>query len=224
LACCFDTLRTTRYSEEPDEDGFQPLFSEEGAPQGWVVRDWADVSQPAPENAQWLVRDGVLHGSDPRGTWLISEQEYGDFELKFEFQLGPRGNSGVALRSPLQGDPAFDGLELQMVDLRYRPDAKDSELTGGLYRALAPLKQVYRPTEWNGYHITLRGSHIRVLLNDELILDHDLSQQDMKALRHDGTEAPPLKDRPKRGHSGFQELSRDGSQVLIRHARIRVLE
>jgi hypothetical protein len=154
----------------------------------------------------------------------MSEQEYGDFELKFEFQLGPRGNSGCALRSPMRGDPAFDGLELQMVDLRYRPDAKDSELTGGLYRALAPLKQAYRPTEWNSYHITLRGSHIHVVLNDEVIMDHDLGQQEERPLRHDGSEAPALKDRPQRGHIGFQELSRDGSQVMIRRARICILE
>jgi hypothetical protein len=154
----------------------------------------------------------------------MSEEAYGDFELIFEFKLGERGNSGCALRAPLDGDPAFDGLELQMADYRYNTEAKESELTGGLYRAVAPREQVYRPTKWNHYHVVCRGPRIQVRLNDVDILDVDLDQQSAKVKRHDGTDAPPLKDRPRRGHIGFQELSRDGAHVQIRGARIRVLE
>jgi hypothetical protein len=153
----------------------------------------------------------------------MSEQEYADFELEFEFKLGPRGNSGLALRSPLSGDPAFDGIELQMADIRYNPNAKDSELTGGLYRAVAPRKQVYRPTEWNRYEITLEGNHLRIELNDELIHDLDLSREVKAVKRHDGSDAPPIKDRPRRGHIGFQDLSRGEERVLIRNTRIKTL-
>jgi hypothetical protein len=47
---------------------------------------------------------------NPRGTWLMSEKEYGDFVPGFEFKLGEMGNSGCALRAPMRGDPAFDGM------------------------------------------------------------------------------------------------------------------
>jgi hypothetical protein len=188
------------------------------------VRDWAKVENPPREPAIWKVEKGILHGGEPRGNWLLSEKEYGDFILEFEFKLGERGNSGCALRTPLHGDPAFDGLELQMADVRYNPQAKDSELTGGFYRAVAPLKQVYKPTEWNQYHITLKGSHVKVVLNGEVIQDLDLNTQTKTVKRHDGTEAPPLKDRPRRGHIGFQELSRENSHVQIRNARIKLLD
>ena len=67
----------------------------------------------------------------------MSDREYTDFKLEFEFKLGPLGNSGVALRAPMKGDPAFDGMELQMADLRYNPKANEAELTGGIYRAIA---------------------------------------------------------------------------------------
>ena len=154
----------------------------------------------------------------------MSETEYGDFILTYDFRLGERGNGGCALRAPLKGDPAFDGLELQMADVRYNPEAKPSELTGGLYRAVAPRKQVYKPTEWNRYHITCKGSLIKVVLNGEPILDLDLDQQRETVKRHDGTDAPPLRDRPRKGHLGFQELSRGGSSVEIRNARIKVLD
>jgi hypothetical protein len=165
----------------------------------------------------------VLVGSQSRGTWLMSEKEYGDFILEYEFKLGPRGNSGLALRAPMKGDPAFDGMELQMADYRYNTEAKDSELTGGIYRAIAPRKQVYKPTEWNKYRVELRGTRLRATLNGELIHDLDLAEQSQEVRRHDGTLAPPVKDRPRRGHIGFQELSRDGDQVQIRGARIREL-
>lgn len=206
------------------DGGFTPLFPEDGVPKGWVVRRWDDLRKPADEGVVWTVKQGVLHGSEPRGTWLVSEKEFGDFVLEFEFKLGERGNSGCALRTPMFGDPAFDGMELQMADLRYNPAAKDSELTGGIYRAIAPRKQVYKPTEWNRYQITLAGPRLKVMLNDELIQDVDLDKQVEKVKRHDGSDAPAVKDRPRRGHIGFQELSRGGDHAQIRNARIRVLD
>lgn len=208
---------------QPAEDGFVPLFPQNGVPEGWLVRTWNDLSKPVDSSVQWLVKDGVLHGSPMRGTWLVSERQYGDFILKYDFKLGETGNSGCALRAPLFGDPAFDGMELQMADYRYNTSAADSELTGGIYRAIAPRKQVYKPTEWNSYLIVLAGAHMHVVLNGELILDVDLNEQTQAVKRHDDSAAPPIKDRPRRGHIGFQELSRGGSHVQIRNACIKVL-
>ena len=124
----------------------------------------------------------------------------------------------------MKGDPAFDGMELQMADLRYNPQAKDSELTGGLYRAVAPTKQVYKPTEWNRYQVMLKGAHLKVVLNGETIQDIALDEQTQEVKRHDGSLAPTIKDRPRKGHIGFQELSRGGDHVQIRNARIKVLD
>jgi hypothetical protein len=164
-------------SPKPDASGFVRLFPADGLPKGWTVRAWNDVKNPPAQPTEWKVEKGILHGGEPRGSWLMSEREYGDFVLEFEFKLGERGNSGCALRAPMRGDPAFDGLELQMADLRYNPEAKDSELTGGLYRAIAPTRQVYKPTEWNRYQVTLKGSRIKVVLNGETIQDLDLTEQ-----------------------------------------------
>jgi hypothetical protein len=204
------------------DSGFVPLFPQDGVPKGWVAGQWNDVSKPATD-AVWRVEKGVLHGG-PRGNWLMSEKEYSDFILEYEFRLGEMGNSGCALRAPMKGDPAFDGMELQMADYRYNTNAKPSELTGGLYRAVTPKKQVYKPTEWNKYRIMLKGSKVDVVLNDEKILDLDLNDYHETVKRHDNTDAPPLKDRPRKGHIGFQQLSRGGSDVEIRNARIKVLE
>jgi len=201
------------------EEGFVDLFSHDGIPEGWSVREWNDLSKV--KLAEWNVKDGVLKSDLRRDAWLISDKEYGDFILEFEIKLGELGNSGVALRAPLRGDPAFDGMEMQVADYRYNTSAKDSELTGGIYRAIAPTKQVYRPTQWNTFRIELKGDHLKVTANGEVIQDVDLSQQEQAVKRHDGSAAPPIKDRPRRGHIGFQYLSRDGVPLEIRGARIK---
>lgn len=207
-----------------DEAGFVKLFPEDGVPKGWVVTEWSDLARPAPKDVQWAVKDGVLTGGKQRGTWLISEKEYADFVLEFEIKLTEKGNSGVALRTPMKGDPAFDGMELQVADLRYNTAAKDSELTGGIYRAIAPTKQVYKPTEWNSVRVELKGQHLKATVNGEVVQDVDLSKFDQPVKRHDGTDAPPVKDRPRQGHIGFQHLSRNNEPVYIRGARIKELK
>jgi hypothetical protein len=209
---------------DPGEGGFVALFPKDGMPDGWSVRAWNDLAQPGPKGAEWTVKDGILQSGKQRGNWLVSEKEYDDFILEFEVKLGELGNSGVALRAPMKGDPAFDGMELQLADLRYNTQAKDSELTGGIYRAIAPTKQVYKPTEWNQCRIELKGRHLKVTLNGEVIQDVDLDKYDQLVKRHDGSNAPPVKDRPGRGHIGFQHLSRDQAPVLIRGARIKELK
>lgn len=202
------------------------LFTEKGEVKSWSVRAWDDVSKPGPEGAKWVVdEDGVLHGSEPRGTWLVSDKEYGDFVLEYDFKLGERGNSGLGVRFPGKGDPAFDGLEIQMNDARYN-EGRDApnQLTGGIYKAIAPTKQVFKPTEWNHYVVTARGPRVRVELNGELVQDVNLDEHNTPVERHDGTMAPPLKDRPRRGHIGFQELSRGGAHVLIRNVKLTELD
>ena len=200
----------------------QKLFTEKGEPKGWTVHAWDDVSKPGPEGAKWVVdENGVLNGSEPRGTWLVSDKEYGDFTIEYDWKLGERGNSGFGVRFPPKGDPAFDGMEIQMNDERYN-DGSDqpNQLTGSFYKAIAPKKQVYKTTQWNHYKMSFKGPHVKVELNGELIQDVNLDEQHATVKRHDDTDAPPLKDRPHRGHIGFQELSRGGAHVMIKNVMI----
>jgi hypothetical protein len=213
-----------RSTHAQTEDGFTPLFPDEAALDAWTVTEWNDISKPVEDSVHWSVVDGVLHGSESRGTWLISKRDYGDFELRYEFRLGELGNSGLALRAPTAGDPAFEGLELQMADDRYNTDAKPSELVGGIYRAIAPRERVYKPTEWNEYQVRLEGDRLHVTLNGTVIHDLSLNDHDERVERHDGSVAPPIKDRPQRGRIGFQELSRGDDRVQIRNVRLRVLD
>jgi hypothetical protein len=223
---CASLLQTAAADRANVEEGFKLLFPKDGIPEGWAVRDWADVKNPPPAGATWKVVDGVLHGSEPRGTWLVSDKLYSDFILKFDFKLGDRGNSGCGLRFPDAGDPAFDGLEIQMVDPRYFPPENKplaSELSGAIYRAIEPKKQVFKPNAWNSYEITLKGTSAKVVLNGETIVETNLHSITTTLKRHNGQDVVPMKERPLKGHIGFQELSRGGDHVQIRNARIKEL-
>ncbi len=171
------------------------------------------------------MRDGILQCTKDRGSWLISNAEYSDFVLEFDFRIGPQGNSGVALRAPDHGDPAYDGMELQIVDPRYyNGKGEPAQLAGSIYRGIAPKVDAFKPEDWNTYQITCQGPHIKVVLNGQVIQDANLDEQTTPLHRDDPKKiTPALRDRPRRGHIGFQELSRGEGHVQIRNARLKVL-
>ena len=223
-----------------------PFFTEEGPiTERWVTRDWEDISRPPKWPVFWEVRDGMLHGTGRYsvgasgekwiGTWLLSEREYSDFilEADFKFKNGGRfGNGGIALRTPLKGDPAYAGFELQITDPAfehsYFPEAGEDEMTGSLYLVLAPKEQMYRAGVWNRYRIEMRGSHLKAWLNGTVVQDVDLATLTQPARKHgEGKsyiEAPPGASRPRQGHIGFQDLSENGEVLLFRNVRIVALD
>ena len=98
------------------ELGFQPLFNGRDLA-GWTRR-WS-----APAEQCWKVEDGLLICTGEKGPWLRSDKEYGDFDLRLEYQVSPGGNSGVYVRVPENGNhhrmnenepPA--GFEVQVLD------------------------------------------------------------------------------------------------------------
>lgn len=74
------------FSEPKAAPTFKPLFDGEKPLAGWTVRRWDDVSEPAA--SRWEVEEGILHGGEPRGSWLLSEREYGDFILELHSSWG----------------------------------------------------------------------------------------------------------------------------------------
>jgi hypothetical protein len=224
---------------QPTDVKLAPLFPMDGVvSKGWRVTDWEDVSKPPAKPLAWEVNDGVLYGTGGLrddvwvGTWLLSEQEYENFILDFDFHLGKDwGNGGVALRAPMRGDPASDGMELQLTEPHYQmtlvPGSKPVQLTGAIYLAIAPKKQVYKPNSWNHLRIELHGPLLHAWLNKELILDANLDKESDKVTWHDGEKKEkllPLSQRPRRGHIGFQDLSGEGGKLRVKNAMFAELK
>src|SRR4051794_5222791 len=99
------TLAPCLPADEPPA-GFVSLFN------GKDLAGWKATGNPK----VWGAEDGVIFVAGGGGGWLMTEKEYGDFELRLEYKLPKMGNSGVGLRSPLEGDPAYVGMEIQLID------------------------------------------------------------------------------------------------------------
>ncbi len=188
----------------PAAPGGAGLFAGDSL-KGWRVSHWSGVDTPQPvAGAAWKIERGVLYGLGKR-TWIYSEGEYGDFVLSFEVKISRGANGGVGLRFPPKGDPAYKGLEIQVVDheVYYRGRSRPEQRTGSIYDEIA-AKGVLAPVgQWSAWEITARGSRITVAINGRKVLDADLSRE-TKARQQKG---PPLAERPRKGRIGFQNLS-----------------
>ncbi len=154
----------------PDEDGFVSLFNGKDLT-GWRVHNNGD-------SGGWSAGGDVLCAIGRGQSWLMTEKDYGDFELRLEYKISPKGDSGVALRSPMQGDPAFVALEIQIRDDSGYPGQRDVDKNASIYDVVAPSKEgtaAAKPfNEWNSYRITARGRKVKVELNGITTLDANL--------------------------------------------------
>jgi hypothetical protein len=190
------------------EKGFIALFD------GKSLNGWKLIHGHGPG---YVVKDGVLVCPADGGGNLFNEKEYSDFVFRFEFKIEPGGNNGVGIRAPLEGDAAYQGMEIQILDdghERYKGKIKSEQHHGSIYDVIPARTGFLKPAgEWNEEEIMAQGSHIRVTLNGVIILDADLNN-----VREEATlkKHPGLKN--KSGHIGFLG---HGSLVEFRNIRIK---
>src|SRR6266480_515872 len=90
-----------------NEAGFVSLFD------GKSLNGWKLVGKTGDG---YGVKDGVIYCARGGGGNLLSDKEYADFILRLEFKLESGSNNGVGLRAPLEGEPTFQGMEIQILD------------------------------------------------------------------------------------------------------------
>lgn len=192
------------------EPGFVPLFNGKDL-SGWQL---ADGKGPG-----YLVKEGVLFCPADGGGNLFTVREYANFVLRFEFRLEEGSNNGIGIRAPLEGDAAYAGMEIQVLDDTapvYRGRLKPAQYHGSIYDVV-PAKQGFRRPngQWNEEEITANGRHIKVVLNGTTIVDADLGTvTDPKVLaRHPGLARAS-------GHIGFLG---HGTKVEFRKIRLKKL-
>ncbi|MEI7781240.1 MAG: DUF1080 domain-containing protein [Planctomycetota bacterium] len=165
------------------------------------------------------VVDGEIRCKKSAGGNLLTISEYGDFQLRFEFRLTPGANNGLGIRAPAQGDAAFAGMELQILDDGHPKWAQLQpwQMHGSIYGVVAAERGGLKPSgEWNTEEVTAQGSKIKVTVNGKTILDTDV------APFRDGRPTPDGKAHPglmrTKGHIGFLG---HGDEVHFRNIRIR---
>jgi hypothetical protein len=172
--------------------GFEKLFN------GKDLSGWKSTG----DAKKWGAENGVIYCSGGGGGWLMTEKEYGDFELHLEYKMPLKGNSGVAIRSPLKGDPAYQGMELQLIDDVNWGKLEKWQHTGSIYNVV-PAKTIKNKKigEWNQFKVIAKGKQITVIQNGETLVDANLADYEKEhAKRHPGI----LRDK---GHIGFQSYN-----------------
>jgi len=187
-------LLTACVTAQP-ERGFTSLFDGQTL-NGWKLMD--------PHGEGYGVKDGVIFCARGGGGNLMTEKEFDDFILRFEFKLEDGSNNGVGIRTPLRGNPAYLGMEIQILEEGAADRGKWGKLRpeqyhGSVYDLIAARKGALKPPgEWNTEEITARGRQIRVVVNGVTILDANLNDvtDPAKLMKHPGLFR-------ERGHIGF---------------------
>jgi hypothetical protein len=196
---------------------WQPLFEgklldtfrgwhAEGMPEGWHVVDGT------------LTKDGNVDD-------LVTQSQYGNFELELEWKIGKAGNSGVFYRATREYDQIYwSGPEYQLLDDANANDGK-SRLTAaaaayGIYPAPAGVVKPFG--EWNKTRIVIQGEHVEHWLNGQKVVEYDLAGADWKAkVAASKFSKYPNYGLAKRGFIGIQ--GDHPGALALRHIRIREL-
>jgi hypothetical protein len=178
--------------KEGPPEGFTSLFNGKDLT-GWKVT-------PGAKMEVWGAENGLLYVNGSGGGWLMTEKEYGDFEIRLEYKVPKAGNSGVGLRSPMEGDPAYVGMEIQLLDDgadEYKK-LKPSQYTGSIYDVVPPSQRVTKgPGEWQTIHIRANGRQVMVEVNGTKIVDANLDDHKDQFEKHPGLKRD-------KGHLGLQ--------------------
>ncbi|MDN3690685.1 family 16 glycoside hydrolase [Cyclobacterium jeungdonense] len=197
-------------SEEEKDAGFEVLF------------DGTDLDKWTGNKTDYVVDNGVLAIYPDRGGQgnLMTEKEYSDFVFRFEFKLTPGANNGLGIRAPLEGDAAYAGMELQILDdtAEIYSQLKEYQYHGSLYGIAAATKGHQNPVgEWNYQEVIVNGDRIQVILNGTEILDVDIAEAKENGTL-DGREHPGLSR--EKGHIGFLG---HGDVVFFKNIRVKEL-
>ena len=205
-------IRPFQLSAQEKKEGFKVLF------------DGTNMHQWMGNTADYITDAGnlVINPKSDKGSGgnLFTKEEFSDFVFRFEFQLTPGANNGLGIRSPITGDAAYKGMELQILDNEapmYK-DLHEYQYHGSIYGTIAAKRGFLKPVgQWNYQEVIVKGPKIKVILNGTVILDADITDA-RKNGAADGKDHPGLlRDS---GHIGFLG---HGSPLKFRNIRIKEL-
>jgi hypothetical protein len=196
------------------EEGFMPIFNGKDL-NGWVYGTKGNAMK-AGLGYQVDPEKKIVYCTVKDGGNLYTEKEYANFVLRFEFKLTENANNGIAIRAPLEGDAAYVGMEIQVLDdsgSQYKT-LRPAQYHGSIYDVFAAERGHQKPVgEWNEEEITANGRHITIKLNGAVIVDANLDdvKDEAKLKKHPGLAN-------KTGHIGFLG---HGARVEFRNLRVK---
>ena len=206
------------------EPGFTTLFNGKDLT-GWTYGTRRGA--PNKSGKGYQVENGILFTTKEDGGNLFTEKEYADFVLRFEFKLTPNANNGIGIRAPLEGDAAYVGMEIQVLDDGGSEYTKllPGQYHGSIYRVVPAKRGFQKPVgEWNSEEIRAQGRHITVILNGTAIVDANLDDvKDEEVLKEHRDLSKPEGSRGIANTKGHIGLLGYGARVEFRNIRIKEL-
>jgi len=197
--------------------GWRALLEAHSAPE-W--RGWKEPGLPA----GWHVDDGVLHKDGPVDD-LVTNGEYGSFELELEWKIGRAGNSGIFYRGTREYDHIYwSAPEYQLLDDANAEDGKSPLTAAGSDYALCgvPPGVARSFDQWNRARLVVRGSHVEHWLNGIKVVEYELGSADWKQR----VAASKFSRYPGYGLAARGLIGIQGDHpgaLAVRHIRIREL-
>lgn len=177
LAFCAESIN--QLTEEDKAGGWKLLF------EGKTTKGWHNFKTNTVSRG-WEIEDGWLHCLGKQGGGdIISDAEFDNFDLQWEWKQAKAGNSGVKyFVSESREQPL--GHEYQMIDDERNGDAKLAQgkrVTGSFYDVLKPerIDLTKEPGEINHSRIVVRGNHVEHWLNGAKVLDYSCDSEALKA-------------------------------------------
>jgi Domain of Unknown Function (DUF1080) len=209
---------------QAQQQGFTPLFNGKDLT-GWVYGRRGSVENRTGKGYQ--VENGVLFTTKEDGGNLFTEKQYADFVLRFDFKLTENANNGIGIRAPLEGDAAYAGIEIQVLDdsgsqyTKLRP----AQYHGSIYHMFPATRGHQKPVgEWKSEEITVQGRRITVKLNGVTITEGNLDDvKDEELLSRHRDLSKPEGSRGIANTKGHIGLLGHGTRVEFRNIRIREL-
>lgn len=202
---------------EPAEHGpWQYFLSRDSAP---LLRGWTHPGLPV----GWQVQHGVLSKNGMVEN-LESTQQYRDFELQLEWNIGRAGDSGIFYRATHEYAQIYwTGPEYQLLDDYDRVGVLRTEAAGSVFGLYPSPSGVVAPYgNWNSTRIIVRGNYVVYWLNGRRIVSYMLGSVDWVLRVRDSKFAPfPDYGRAPQGLIGLQGDNR--GSLEIRNMRIREL-
>jgi hypothetical protein len=213
------------YELKAQDQGFTSLFNGKDLT-GWVYGQREDGTENR-NGKGYQIEKGVLFTTKEDGGNLFTKKEYANFVLRFEFKLTENANNGIGIRAPLQGDAAYVGMEIQVLDDGGSSYTKlqPYQYHGSIYGMVPSKRGFQRPVgEWNTEEITARGRRITVKLNGTTIVDADLDDvKDEEMLKSHRDLSKPEGSRGIANTKGHIGLLGHGARVEFRNLRIKEL-